>query len=108
MANAIEQRTQRADADGFDIDAVLDADIILPERLASPVTIEDLDRMIRPPDQMPPGINVQLLAPQEYRLLAPGMSERLRVTTDPAYNEEHAENKSSGRQAVYCSIRRNS
>ena len=27
----------------------------------------------------------------EYSLLAPGMPERLRVTTDPAYYEQHAE-----------------
>ena len=28
---------------------------------------------------------------REYGLLAPGMTERLRVTTDPEYFEEHAE-----------------
>ena len=28
---------------------------------------------------------------REYGLLAPGMFERLRVTTDPEYFEEHAE-----------------
>ncbi len=28
---------------------------------------------------------------QEYGLLAPGMTERLRVTTDPVYFEEHVE-----------------
>ena len=28
---------------------------------------------------------------REYRLLTPGMSEPLRVTTDPEYFEDHAE-----------------
>ena len=40
---------------------------------------------------MPPGIDIQPLGHREYGLLAPGMSERLRVTTDPEFFEEHAE-----------------
>ena len=34
---------------------------------------------------------VQPMGHREYGLLAPGMIERLRVTTDPEYFEEHAE-----------------
>ena len=64
VANAIERRAQEAEAGGFDLDAVLDGELTLPDRP---------------------------LAPREYGLLAPGMSERLRVTTDPAWYEEHAE-----------------
>ena len=33
----------------------------------------------------------QPMGRREYGLLAPGMTERLRVTTDPEYFEEHAE-----------------
>ena len=40
---------------------------------------------------MPPGTDVQLLGRREYGLLAPGMRERVRVTTDPAYCGENAE-----------------
>ena len=40
---------------------------------------------------MPPGVDVQPMGHREYGLLAPGMAERLRVTTDTAYFEEHAE-----------------
>ena len=40
---------------------------------------------------MPPGTDVQPMGHREYGLLAPGMTERLRVTTDPEYFEEHAE-----------------
>ena len=46
VADAIEQRVRQAEAGRFDLDIVLDAGITLPERLASPVTIEDLDRVI--------------------------------------------------------------
>ena len=91
VTDAIERRAQEAEAGGFDLDAVLDDDVTLPDRPPSPVTMEDLDRVIGSPGLMPPGTDVQPLTPREYGLLAPGMRERLRVTTDPAYYEEHAE-----------------
>ena len=63
----------------------------MPVREPSPVTMDDLDRVIGMPDLMPAGTDIQPLGPREYGLLAPGMAERLRVTTDPAYFEDHAE-----------------
>ena len=53
--------------------------------------MEDLDRIIGSSDMMPPGTDVQPMGHREYGLLAPGMTERLRVTTDLEYFEEHAE-----------------
>ena len=63
----------------------------MPEQVPSAVTMDDLDRVIASPDLMPPGADVQPLGRREYGLTLPGMSERLRVTTDPAYYEENAE-----------------
>ena len=57
----------------------------------SPVTMNDLDRIIGSSDLMPPGTDVQPMGRREYGLLAPGMTEHLRVTTDAEYFEEHAE-----------------
>ena len=91
VTDAIERQAREAEAGGFDLDAALDADVTLPDRPPSPVTLDDPDRVIRSPDLMPPGTDVRSLAPREYGLLAPGMRERLRVTTDPAWYEEHAE-----------------
>ena len=89
VANDIER--QAREASGFDLDAALGDDLAMPERAASALTMEDLDRVIASPDLMPPGADVQPMAHREYGLLAPGMAERLRVTTDPSYYEEHAE-----------------
>ena len=88
---AVERQAREAEAGGFDIDALLDGEPAPPERAPPALTMEDLDRVIASPDLMPPGVDVQPLSPREYGLLAPGMAERLRVTTDPAYYEEHAE-----------------
>ena len=68
-----------------------ESDIAIPARAPSSVTMADLDRIIERPDVMPAGTDVQPMGRREYGLLAPGMTERLRVTTDPEYFEEHAE-----------------
>ena len=91
VLDMLEQQL-RADAGrGFDIDAVTESDLTMPPRSPSSVTMEDLDRIIGSPDMMPPGTDVQPLGHREYGLLAPGMNERMRVTTDPEYFEDHAE-----------------
>ena len=91
VVEAIERQVREATAGGFDIDATVDMDVATPARAPSPVVMEDLDRVIASPDLMPPGSDIQPLGRREYGLLAPGMGERLRVTTDPAYYEEHSE-----------------
>ena len=92
LVAAIERRAIEAQAgDGFDIDAVLSDDLAIPERPSSPITMDDLDRVIASPDLMPQGTAIQQLGHREYGLLAPGMTEPVRATTDPAYYEEHPE-----------------
>ena len=91
VVDAIKQQARETEQRGFDIDAVTEEDLAQPERPLSPVTMDDLDRIIGSSDLMPPGTDIQPLAPREYGLLAPGMTEHLRVTTDPEYFEEHAE-----------------
>ena len=91
VVQAIEREVRETSAGGFDIDATVDADVTMPARAPSPVAMEDLDRVIASPVLMPPGTDIQPLGRREYGLQAPGMGERLRVTTDPAYYEEHSE-----------------
>ena len=91
VVEAIERQVREARASGFDIDATVDAEVTMPQRAPSPIVMEDLDRVIASTDLMPPGTDIQPLGKREYGLLAPGMSERLRVTTNPSYYEEHSE-----------------
>ena len=91
VVEAIERQVREARAGGFDIDATVDADISMPARAPSPVAMEDLDRVITAPDLMPPGTDIQPMGQREYGLLAPGMGERLRVTTNPEYYEKHSD-----------------
>ena len=91
LVDAIQQQTQEAEGKGFDLDAVTEADLALPALPASPLTMDDLDRVIGSGDLMPPGTDVQPLGHREYGLLAPGMAASVRVTTDPQYFEENAD-----------------
>ncbi|MYA60128.1 MAG: helicase [Chloroflexi bacterium] len=91
VVDAIERETRERQSAGFDIDTVTETDLSMPERPPSIVTMDDLDRIIGSSDLMPPGVEIQPMGHREYGLLAPDMTERLRVTTDPEYFEEHAE-----------------
>ena len=91
VVDAIEREAQERRNTGFDIDAVIESDLAMPARPPSIVTMEDLDRIIGASDLMPPGVEVQPMGHREYGMMAPGMREPLRVTTDPEYFEEHAE-----------------
>ena len=91
LVERIEREVDEKEVSGFDIDAVLDEEVTMPERPTSPITMNDLDRVIGSPALMPPGTQVRALGEREYALRAPGMTAELRVTTDPDYYEEHAE-----------------
>ena len=91
VVDTIDQQASDAERAGFDLDAILTEDVAMPQRPPSPVLMEDLDRVISSPALMPPGTEIQPMANREYSLLAPGMPEPLRVTTDPTYYEQHAE-----------------
>ena len=91
VTESIERQLQETEAGGFDLDAVLEEDLVMPDRPASPVVMDDLDRLISSPDLMPPGTEIKPMGPREYSLLAPGMPTALRVTTDPEYYEANAD-----------------
>ena len=92
VVDAIERQAHEANAGGgFDLDSALGEDLAMPDRPPPLVTLDDLDRIVASPSLMPPGTEVQPMGRREYGLRAPGMREAVRVTTDPAYYEEHAE-----------------
>ncbi len=90
LVAAIEREADDARGAGFDIDAVTQDDIAMLTCLTPIVTMEDLDRIVAAPGLMAPGVEVRPMGRREYGLLAPGMTEELRVTTDPEYFEDNA------------------
>ena len=73
---------------GLDIGDAVDTEISMPERAPSPVTMEDLDRVINhAAAHAGRRWRVRRLGEREYALRAPGMDRAVRVTTNPAYFE---------------------
>ena len=83
QVNAVEQQ-------GFDLDAITEADLGEPVRPAPYVDLDVLDMLILRPELLPPGVSVDSMGPREYKYSAPGMREPLRVTTDAEYFDQHA------------------
>jgi hypothetical protein len=90
--NDIEIEAARVAQSGFDIDAVTDADLSEPLQTASPMTMADLDRVIRSIALLLPGIEASPMGVREYAFQQPGLGGTIRITTDPAYYEENADN----------------
>lgn len=89
MINNEVDATQQAS--GFDIGEVTDADLEEPYRPEPVLDMDDLDRVLRKDKALPAGVSAGLMATRQYAYSAPGMAEKLRVTTDPSFYEEHSE-----------------
>jgi superfamily II DNA or RNA helicase len=91
VLNDINTQADGAEAGGFDIDAVTDAELTEVLPVPSPLTMGDLERLIGKPKLLPPGIEVETMGAHEFKLRAPGMADWIRVSTSPEYYEQHAD-----------------
>jgi hypothetical protein len=76
---------------GLDLDAATDAGLELVPRPLPLYDFDDLDRVVTSESARPAGIHVNGMAQREYSYLAPGMSQPVRITTDPEFYQEHTE-----------------
>ena len=76
---------------GLDLDAATDAGLELAPRPMPLYDFDDLDRVVTSESARPVGIHVNGMAQREYSYLAPGMSQPVRITTDPEFYQEHTE-----------------
>jgi hypothetical protein len=76
---------------GLDLDAATDAGLELPSRPAPLYNFDDLDRIVTSESARPVGIHVSGMAEREYSYSSPGMSQPIRITTDPEYYQDHTE-----------------
>lgn len=89
----LEEVAQEADAaeeQGFDLDAILEDDMVMPARPEPLLNLAQLGALMRAPELLPPQIQLQPLGNADWSLRLPGMAQAVRVTTDPAFYEEHA------------------
>jgi hypothetical protein len=91
VVNDIKGKADRAEASGFDIDAVTDAELTELRPEPSPLTMDDLELVIGKSALLPQGIEVEPMGPREFKLRAPGMKDWVRVSTNPVYYEQNAD-----------------
>jgi len=90
IVSDIETAIQEAGT-ALDLDAATDAGLELAPRAQPLVDFDDLDRVVTSESARPAGIHVKGMAQREYSYLAPGMSQPIRITTDPEFFQEHTE-----------------
>lgn len=93
IVSQIEAQADQAQVGGFDIDEVTDTEISEPVPPISPLTMNDLEKVIARPPLLPAGIEVKAMGVREYKLRQAGTNEWVRVSTDPAYYEQHADKR---------------
>jgi superfamily II DNA or RNA helicase len=91
LTGDLERQAEAAKQEGFDLDAMLDADLLEPPRPAPKLTLADLDLVLQSPEALPPGITVKKFQNGEYAYQAPGMAKPVRITTRPDYFDDHTE-----------------
>ncbi len=87
----LNRDADRADEDGFDLDAATEADLDIPPRPTPPYGLEDLDQILRRPELLPRGTEVKPADAHSFALLEPGMHDRVRVTTNSSYFDQNPE-----------------
>ncbi|OQB39291.1 MAG: RNA polymerase-associated protein RapA [Candidatus Hydrogenedentes bacterium ADurb.Bin179] len=80
-----------AEAAGFDIDEVSEADLQPPEFPDPPFVPSDLDIVLHDASLLPASIECRELEPSTYALRMPGEKELARITTSPGIFDEHFE-----------------
>lgn len=91
LVREVAAEAARPPPGGLDLDEATDDGLALGPRPAPVYGMADLDRVLQRDDLRPPGVVLKSMGPREYALTAPGMPSPVRVTTDPAYYEEHPE-----------------
>lgn len=91
LTAAVEREAEQAREGGFDLDAMLEGDLVPPALPAPPYSSEDIERVLRSPELLPPGVTCKPLDPTTFDLVLPDRRERLRVTSSPETFDEHFE-----------------
>jgi hypothetical protein len=76
--------------DNFDLDEITDEDLEDIPMNPTLYNLKTLNSLLQRPDLLPPGIEVTAMQQDEYRYSMAGMSETLRVTTNPDYYDQHS------------------
>ena len=87
----VEGMVDKADEGGFDVDEVADEALDVPDLPEPALTLSDIDAALNRPGVLPQGAQWVRLDPGSYKLLVPGASGPVRVTTSAEVFDDHFE-----------------
>lgn len=89
--SSVNNLVDEAEAAGFDIDEVSEADLQPPEFPEPSFLPSDLDTILHDTTLLPPSVECKELEPSTYALQMPGETQSARITTSPTIFDEHFE-----------------
>ncbi|MCG3169758.1 MAG: RNA polymerase-associated protein RapA [Pseudomonadales bacterium] len=90
VAEEVAQEAAEAEEQSFDLDEILEDDLVMPARPTPLLTLQQLGALIRAPELLPGQLQIAPLGNLDWSLQLPGMAKAVRVTTDREFFEEHA------------------
>ena len=89
--DALLKEIDREESEGFDLDQM--AGDFVPDlvRPRAALDLTDLRALLRRPDLMPPDFEIKPLGKADRTLVQAGKVQRVRVTADPRFYEEHSD-----------------
>jgi len=91
IVGQLDRETAEAQASGFDLDTMIDADLAEPARPKPALRLKDLERVLSRTDLLPAGVTAKPMGPGEFSYRAPGMAAAVRTTTRSDYFDDHAD-----------------
>lgn len=94
MTAKIEEEIAKAQAGRFDLDEDAVVEFDAPPRPTSPLTLQELSRVLADPSLLPAGvIATPLTGPGEMGYRTPAVQQPLRVTTSATFLTEHQDSE---------------
>jgi hypothetical protein len=91
IASDIAAEQRKIEQQAFDLDSITEAAIEEPQRADAPYSLDDLQRLMRIPELLPPELEINDHALKYATLRMAGLERAVRVTADAEFFDEHPE-----------------
>ncbi len=90
VSERLQSDADQAQELAFDLDAIVDSDLVMPTRPTPSLDLGRLGTLLRLPSLYPPEMQVSRLGELDWSLSLPGMRKPVRVTTNADFYEQHS------------------
>jgi len=91
LVDSLSRQAEEAEGRAFDLDEAAEGEVDEQPRPPALYDLKDLGQVLREAPLLPPGDAAAPAGSKDYGYIRPGMAEAVRVTTDAAFFEQHAD-----------------